>query len=139
MSLFGSRIPDCESSEAADSIPTSVTGASFSLGEVTDPFTSTEYAPLRTIGNPSFGASIPCSALSGPLLDQPLRFTQSPPDRLYPPPDPPAHIHTSGSSSAFPFFLRSVILFIFLFFALMICDGYRDSLELLHAARPAWP
>jgi len=138
-SLSGSRIPDCESSEAADRIPTSVTGGNVSLGEVTDPFTLTEYSPLRIIGGPSLGAFISCPVVSGTHLGHPLRLIQSPQDQSYSLSDPPAAISTSGSSSAFPFFLRSLILFTFLFLALIICDGYGDSLELLQAIHPAWP
>jgi len=129
--LSGSIIPYCEPSGTADRMPACIAGENASLGEATHPLTPTEHTPLNTIDDQLFGAFISYPAPYYPPLPY-LRLIQPPPEQLYSPPHPPAPILTSGSSSAFPFFLRSLILFIFLYLALMICDGYRDSLELLY-------
>jgi len=137
--LSGTIIPYCEPSGTADRMPACIAGENASLGEATHPLTPTEHTSLNTIDDQPFSAFISYPVLSGPPLGQPLRLIQSPPDRLCSPPDPPAYIPTSASSSAFPFFLRSLILFIFLYLALMICDGYRDFLKLLQVISLAWP
>lgn len=79
-SLSGSGITDRETSGTTDRKPTFVAGERASLGEVTDPFTATEHAPLNTIDDPLFGASISCPLLSCTPPGQPRPLLQSPPD-----------------------------------------------------------
>ena len=67
---------------------------------------------------------------TSPAQTIPIKSIASTPDPNRPYPD-----------SQFPhsFFPPTFTLFMFLFFALMICHWYGDSLELFHAIRPAWP
>ena len=138
--LSDSGTPNCESSENRNRMPISITYRNASR-KVARSLTATKPHALdrmsrRGVYNP-LGAPIHGSPISGPPLDQPARFKQSPPDQLRPPLAPFIPISATGSGSAFLFFLWTLILLVFLFFAFMICHGDRDSLESFSA--PADP
>ena len=131
---------DCESSEYRDRMPTSVADENASCKEATHPPPATEPTCIT-----SYIADRPApeAPISGPLLCEPPTEKASPlkqfsPDQFLSTPVPSAPLPSLGSGSVFYFFLRTLVPLIFLFFALMMCHGYGDSLELFHANYSAW-
>ena len=123
--LSDSRTPNCELSESCDRIPTSVTHRNASR-KVARPLTATKPNTLRTIYDPyDFppGPSFYPPSLYSTLRENPVRLEQSPPIQPHSLLAPSIPISASGSGSAFPFLLWTLILIIFLFFLLMICHG----------------
>jgi len=133
--LLHSRSPNCGSPESPDRMPISITDRNASHKEIAHPLTATEPITLRTVN------SLPLDApTSGPLLygsrpARPVPLKQSPPHQLHSSLAPSAPVPPPGSSSAFPFFLRILILFVFLSFTLVICHVYGYPPELFHAIR----
>jgi len=128
---------NCESSEDRDRMPASVADESASCKEAIHPTPPTGPIASYTADHPAPEGPISGSLLCEPSPDKASPLKQFSPEQL-PSPPAPSPLLSLCSGSLFHFFPRTLIPLIFLFFALMMCYGYGDSLELFHAIYSAW-
>ena len=129
--------PNCESLELCDRVPICVADENASPKEAGHSPSATEPLTLGTADSPPPEAPISGSVLSEPPPEKALLLKRFSPFQSLSPLEPSILLPSLDPISLFAFFLRTLIQFIFLFLAFMIC-GYWDSLELFHAMHSAW-